>query len=123
MAGSTEVRVFLFKDAGGIPNHPKLPALVWKHPAPLEVGQPGATAAWFESHWPKHGWRPAWRWGIYDFAHYHSTAHEVLGVYRGRATIRLGDSAGVTIVAEAAYGSFAETLSERRAARSYRVPA
>jgi uncharacterized protein YjlB len=38
---------------------------------------------------------------VYDFAHYHSTAHEVLGVYRGRASLRLGDSAGATLVVEA----------------------
>jgi uncharacterized protein YjlB len=57
-------------------------------------------ARWYEAEWPKHGWRAAWRWGVYDFPHYHSTAHEVLGVYRGHATIRLGGDVGVTVVAE-----------------------
>ena len=94
-----EVLVFHFKDAGGIPNNPRLPALVIKHAAP--AGRETANlATWFETEWPKHGWRAAWRWGVYDFPHYHSTAHEVLGVYRGHATLRLGDAVGVTIVAE-----------------------
>jgi uncharacterized protein YjlB len=94
-----EVLTFLFKDAGGIPNSPRLPALVCKRVAP-DLRDSEAIAKWFEIEWPKHDWRAAWRWGVYDFPHYHSTAHEVLGVYRGHASIRLGDSAGVTIVAE-----------------------
>jgi uncharacterized protein YjlB len=94
-----EVLTFLFKDAGGIPNNPRLPVLVCKKAAG-ERRDAGAIAKWFEAEWPKHGWRAAWRWGVYDFPHYHSTAHEVLGVYRGRATIRLGGDTGATIVAE-----------------------
>jgi uncharacterized protein YjlB len=37
---------------------------------------------------------------VYPFPHYHSTAHEVLGVYRGHARLRLGHSTGVEIIAE-----------------------
>ena len=37
---------------------------------------------------------------VYRFRHYHSTAHEIPGVYRGPATIRLGAGTGVTIVAK-----------------------
>ena len=97
MSIAPQVLTFLFQDAGGIPNNPRLPALVIKRAAAPSRGD---LATWFESEWPKHGWRAAWRWGVYDFPHYHSTAHEVLGVYRGHATLRLGDSAGVTVVAE-----------------------
>ena len=96
-----EILTFLFKDAGGIPNHPTLPVLVYKRAGPVALNDPSALADWFEAEWPKHGWEAAWRWGGYDFPHYHSTAHEVLGVYRGHATIRLGAEAGVTVVAEA----------------------
>ena len=99
MSAAPEVLTFLFKDAGGIPNHPHLPTLVCKRAAPA-LDDAEAVARWFETEWPKHGWRAAWRWGVYDFPHYHSTAHEVLGVYRGHATIRLGDATGVTVVAE-----------------------
>jgi uncharacterized protein YjlB len=41
------------------------------------------------------GWNRCWRNGIYGFHHYHSTAHEVLGVYRGFAKVQLGGDNGV----------------------------
>jgi uncharacterized protein YjlB len=105
MSTTPEVLTFHFKDAGDIPNHPHLPALVYKRGAPA-LNDADAIARWFETEWPKHGWRSAWRWGVYDFPHYHSTAHEVLGVYRGHATIRLGGNAGVTIRRERAGSGF-----------------
>lgn len=98
MAEAREILTFRFADAGGIPNNPQLPALIYKRAA---QGNPDAIARWFEKTWPQHGWQPAWRWGVYDFPHYHSTAHEVLGVYRGHASLRLGDKTGATLVVEA----------------------
>ncbi len=102
MSEPPDILIFRFGDAGSIPNNPKLPAIVYKRAAPREMGSGAADtlARWYETEWPKHGWRAAWRYGVYDFPHYHSTAHEILGVYRGQATLRLGDRAGVTIVAE-----------------------
>lgn len=100
MPSTTEVLTFRFKDAGAIPNHPDLPVVIYKR-ATLAYGAADAIATWLENEWPKHGWRAAWRYGVYEFPHYHSTAHEILGVYRGHATLRLGDATGVTIVAEA----------------------
>lgn len=103
MPNGPEILTFRFKEAGGIPNHPTLPVVVYKRAtvANASLRDAEAIAHWFEAEWPKHSWRAAWRWGVYDFPHYHSTAHEVLGVYRGHATLRLGDTAGVTLVAEA----------------------
>lgn len=98
MAEAGEVMTFLCGDDGRIPNNPLLPVLVYKRVvADIEHGDPEQVAAWFERTWPKHGWRPAWRYGVYAFPHYHSTAHEVLGVYRGRASLRLGGSVGRTL--------------------------
>jgi len=92
----------LFGDDGRIPNNPALPVLIYKRIA-HQAKATGAeeVAAWFEHIWPKHGWRAAWRYGVYDFPHYHSTAHEVLGVYRGHASLRLGGSVGATLIVEA----------------------
>jgi uncharacterized protein YjlB len=42
-------------------------------------------------------WGRAWRNGIYDYVHYHSMIHEVLGVARGSATLRLGGNKGKTV--------------------------
>lgn len=93
---------FLFGDDGRIPNNPRLPVLVYKRiAADIEHGNQDELATWFERTWPKHGWRPAWRYGVYAFPHYHSTAHEVLGVYRGRASLRLGGSVGTTLEVKA----------------------
>src|SRR5215208_5559147 len=39
----------------------------------------------------------AWRNCVYSFAHYHSTSHEVLGVYDGTAKLRLGGEHGHTV--------------------------
>lgn len=41
-----------------------------------------------------HGWLGAWVDGIYAFHHFHSTAHEVLGIARGFASVLLGGPDG-----------------------------
>lgn len=102
MPTPVDVQPFRFADGGAFPNNPRLPVLVYRRVAPADLAhRPDALAAWFEQTWPQHGWRPAWRWGVYDFPHYHSTAHEALGVYRGHASLRLGDRTGATLVVEA----------------------
>ncbi len=101
MSEAPEVLTFHFGDAGAFPNNPHLPAVIYKHVHPPAPGRDAeAIAHWFEQTWSQHRWRPAWRWGVYDFAHYHSTAHEILGVFRGHASLRLGDRAGVIVVVE-----------------------
>jgi len=77
----------LFQDSGSISNNPILPLLIYPSAAPPD---PEAIGAMFQ----RNGWPPAWRYGVYSYPHYHSTAHEVLGVYRGSAKIRLGHTAG-----------------------------
>jgi uncharacterized protein YjlB len=102
MPDTPEVLTFHFGAAGGFPNNPHLAVIVYKQVAGApDRADPEALAAWFERTWPEHAWYPAWRYGIYDFPHYHSTAHEVWGVYRGHASLRLGDEAGATLVVEA----------------------
>jgi uncharacterized protein YjlB len=88
----------LFGDSGEIPNNPRLPLLIYKAVFALRGGE---GAEFVEELYGKNGWYAAWRYGVYPFAHYHSTAHEVLGVYRGHATIRLGHTKGITAYVEA----------------------
>ena len=42
----------------------------------------------------KNKWGRSWRNGIYSLHHYHSTAHEVLGVYSGTADVQFGGERG-----------------------------
>ncbi|WP_110650462.1 cupin domain-containing protein [Salinicola peritrichatus] len=74
----------------GFPNSP-LPVLIYRRFIDATTGDPAAS---FETLFERHHWPPQWRYGLYDFDHFHSTAHEALGVYRGRAHIRLGGPNG-----------------------------
>ena len=85
---------YLLKDDGTIPNNEKVPLLVYGSPIELDDDDPAAT---FEKRFAENGWTASWRNGIYDFHHYHSTAHEVLGIYRGKARVLLGGNDGVTL--------------------------
>lgn len=51
-------------------------------------------AAAFERLFAGNGWGGGWRNGIYGFPHYHTTAHEVLGIARGWAEVRFGGESG-----------------------------
>lgn len=97
MAEDFETMVFRFEDAGAIPNNPTLPLVVYKRAIDLRGGDPASI---IEALFTRHAWPAAWRWGVYDFPHYHSTAHEVLGVYRGSASVRFGHTTGATLVLE-----------------------
>lgn len=39
-------------------------------------------------------WGNSWRNGIFDYHHYHSTAHEVLVAFSGWATVQFGGDSG-----------------------------
>lgn len=47
------------------------------------------------------GWQGCWTWTVYDFQHYHSTAHESLAVARGEAVLMLGGEGGVEVALRA----------------------
>jgi len=79
--------------AGGLPNNPRLPLVVLPQALPSAVGHPET----FERTFAANGWGGSWRNGVYATHHYHSTAHEVLGVYRGRATVQMGGPGGLVL--------------------------
>lgn len=88
-----DVAQYHFADDGRVPNNPTLPLLVYRRPARL--GSDPARA--LEQLFAGNGWTGSWRDGIYDFHHFHSTAHEVLGIARGTARVRFGGESGRTL--------------------------
>jgi uncharacterized protein YjlB len=81
---------FVFTDDGLIPNS-RLPLVVRRGAITPDQSDPAVT---FERTFAANGWAGSWRNGIYDYHHYHSTAHEVLGIASGSATVRFGGEGG-----------------------------
>ncbi|UJH90752.1 cupin domain-containing protein [Antarcticibacterium sp. 1MA-6-2] len=88
-----ELKKYNFKDDGKIPNN-KLPLLLYKG-AFIESGEEAANM--LEENFTSNNWKNSWRNGVYDFHHYHSNTHEVLGVYSGKALLHLGGEEGEKI--------------------------
>ena len=79
-----------FNDDGIFPNSP-LPLLFYRDAIRTDAKD---RASIFEQRFAENDWTNSWRNGVYSFPHYHSTSHEVLGVYSGAATLRLGGEHG-----------------------------
>lgn len=75
------------EDDGIFPNNPALPVLIYRQALPPDPER-------IEAIFAANRWPPAWRYTVFDFQHYHSTAHEVLGCFRGAAAIQLGGEQG-----------------------------
>lgn len=87
----TRIEHFMLHENGWVPNNERLPVLYYR--CVLE-GEGEATASRFERRFAANLWPPQWRDTIYDYHHYHSTAHEVLGMARGTARLMLGGEGG-----------------------------
>jgi len=86
-----EVSVLIFDDDGVFPNN-VLPVILYKRV--INFGEEHDPQI-IETIFKDNGWGNSWRNGVYSFHHYHSTAHEVLGVYSGSAKIQLGGPGGI----------------------------
>ena len=94
---ATEPRTLRLDPGETMPNS-RLPVLIYK--GVLDADAPH-KAGGFDRLFEQNGWRGIWRDGIYDFDHYHSNAHEVLGVAQGSATLQLGGEGGKTVEVKA----------------------
>ncbi len=78
-----------FSDDGVFANS-RLPLLLYRAALRRDACSADALEALFD----RCGWPPAWRSTIFTYHHYHSTAHETLGVAAGRARLMLGGPEG-----------------------------
>jgi uncharacterized protein YjlB len=88
-----EPQQLVFKDDGSIPNN-TLPLLLYREAFAPDTKD---LASVIEQRFAENDWTGSWRAGVYPFPHYHSTSHEVLGVFSGSATLRLGGAQGTTV--------------------------
>jgi uncharacterized protein YjlB len=86
---------FRFEDDGETPNNPRLPLIWYRSPVRLRGARDPASV--FEELFALNGWRDSWRDGIYDFLHFHTRTHEVLGIARGQVEAQFGGAHGKTI--------------------------
>ena len=88
----------LLVDDGTFPNNSKLPLLIYKSAIAIPEDNPASAV---ERIFYENGWGGSWRNGIYPYHHYHSTAHEVLGIFGGNVTVQLGGPNGMVVDAQA----------------------
>jgi len=84
--------LFRFKADGVVPNHPRWPLVIYR--GAVKLPEKFDPAAVFEDLFEQNGWSDSWRNGVYDYLHYHSRIHEVMGVARGRAVVQFGGKSG-----------------------------
>ena len=82
----------LLEGDGETPNNPRLPLIFYR--SPVALADAPDPAAVFEVLFADHDWKPEWRDGIYPYNHFHTSTHEVLGIARGHARVRLGGEKG-----------------------------
>lgn len=95
LAGLVRERVpqkYRFSESGLLPNHPYWPLVHYR--SVVRLDESVDPAAVFEDLFEKNGWSDSWRNGVYDYLHYHSAIHEVMGVARGSAVVQFGGRDG-----------------------------
>jgi uncharacterized protein YjlB len=72
-----------------IPNHRSFGVLIYRDVLGVSAGAESCRELFGGN-----GWGGSWVDGVFDFHHFHSTSHEVLGVVSGEATLELGGPQG-----------------------------
>lgn len=86
-----KIESFLLPENGWVPNNARLPVVIYRS---VLTSDGDDLAERFEAMFADQGWPPDWRDGVFDYHHYHSTAHEALGVFAGTAMLELGGPSG-----------------------------
>jgi len=75
---------YYFNDDGVIPNN-KLPVIVYQ-----KVIDGKDASDWLENTFKKNNWLNNWRDIVLPYDHFHSNTHEVLGLGRGKVSLKIG---------------------------------
>ena len=81
-----------FKDDGETPNNARCPMILYR--SPVKLSRDFDPAAIFEQLFDANGWKESWRNGMYDYLHFHTHTHEVLGIARGTVRAAFGGAEG-----------------------------
>lgn len=87
------IETLIFEPSSWVPNNRNLPVLIYHEAFPAE----GEMAPRFEERFRENGWQGMWRNGVFDYQHYHTGAHEVLGIAGGRARLLIGGPDGAEL--------------------------
>jgi uncharacterized protein YjlB len=87
------VQTMKFADNGHIPNNPDLPLVLYQDALPDEKDLVTVCRRLFN----QHGWSGIWVDSVFDYHHYHSTAHEAMAVTLGWADIQFGGENGEVV--------------------------
>jgi uncharacterized protein YjlB len=85
------IETFILTDDRTFPNS-RLPLIIYRN-ALKPTGAEAESA--FRKLFAENDWRNNWIANVYDFHHYHSTTHEVLGVSGGEASLQFGGENGI----------------------------
>jgi uncharacterized protein YjlB len=84
------IEQILLQDDGVFPNS-RYPALLYKGALDIPVLFPGT---YVRNLFEQNDWSNSWDAGIFEYHHYHSITHEVLGIYKGHTIVQLGGEKG-----------------------------
>jgi uncharacterized protein YjlB len=93
-----EPETITFPASDWVPNHPRLPVLIYRQAL---SGPSAQFADLLEERFLACGWQGTWRNGIFPYQHYHTGAHEVLGVAQGHARVLIGGPNGSVLEVKA----------------------
>ena len=82
------VELHTLSSSGAFPNNQRLAVVVYH--AAFAAESADTLAGEIERTFNDNGWSGHWRDVVYAYHHYHSTAHEVLGCYAGKARVQVG---------------------------------
>lgn len=76
-----------FEDDGVIPNNPALNVIFYPEAFKEDPER-------LERVFNQNNWQNSWTGGVFDYHHYHSNTHEVIGIRSGTAILQLGGESG-----------------------------